>query len=83
MSLKHRMGAYAELFKRYKTIFAHYWQHRHQLSGKILAPHEAEFLPAALSLQEKPVSPVARLLAKVLIALVLVLISVRPETLTD
>lgn len=75
MSLKHRMGAYAELFQRYKTIFAHYWQHRHQLSGKMLAPHEADFLPAALALQEKPVSPVARLLAKVLIALVLVLIA--------
>lgn len=75
MSLKHRIEAYSELFQRYKTIFAHYWQHRHQLSGKVLAAHEAEFLPAALSLQEKPVSPVARLLAMVLMSLVLVLIT--------
>jgi hemolysin D len=75
MSLKHRVEAFSELFSRYKTIFAHYWKHRHQLSGKVLAAHEAEFLPAALSLQEKPVSPVARLLAAVLIVLVAVLIA--------
>lgn len=75
MSLKHRIEAFSELFGRYKTIFVHNWKHRHQLSGKVLAAHEAEFLPAALSLQEKPVSPVARLLAAVLIALVTVLIT--------
>lgn len=75
MSLKHRVEAFSALFSRYKTIFAYYWKHRHQLSGKVLAAHEAEFLPAALSLQEKPVSPVARLLAAVLIVLVAVLIA--------
>ena len=75
MSLKHRMEAYSELLNRYKASFSYHWQHRHQLSGKVLAADEAEFLPAALSLQERPVSPVARLLAKVLIALVVVLIT--------
>ncbi|MDR3412581.1 MAG: HlyD family type I secretion periplasmic adaptor subunit [Formivibrio sp.] len=75
MSLKYRVEAYAELFRRYKTIFAHHWQHRHQLSGKLLTEHEAEFLPAALSLQAKPVSPTARLLARILMALVVVLIA--------
>jgi hemolysin D len=75
MSLKHRAEAFSELFNRYKTIFSHHWKHRHQLSGKVLASHEAEFLPAALSLQEKPVSPAARLLATVLIVLVAVLIT--------
>ncbi len=75
MSLKFRVQAYTELFHRYKTIFAHHWQHRHQLSGKLLAEHEAEFLPAALSLQAKPVSPAIRLLAKTLMALVAVLIA--------
>ena len=75
MSLKFRVQAYTELFHRYKTIFAHHWQHRHQLSGKLLAEHEAEFLPAALSLQAKPVSPAVRLLAKTLMALVAVLIA--------
>jgi len=75
MSLKHRSEAFSELFSRYKSIFSHHWKHRHQLSGKVLSAHEAEFLPAALSLQEKPVSPVARLLATVLIVLVAVLIT--------
>jgi len=75
MSLKHRGEAYSELFRRYKAIFAHHWQHRHELTGKILTEHEAEFLPAALSLQAKPVSPVARLLAKVLMVMIVVLIA--------
>lgn len=75
MSLKHRIEAFAELYRRYKSIFAHHWQHRQELSGKVLAEYEAEFLPAALSLQARPVSPVARLLAKVLMALILVLIA--------
>jgi hemolysin D len=74
MSLRHRIEAYGELLQRYKATFAHYWQNRDQLTGKALAAHEAEFLPAALSLQAKPVSPVARLVAKVLMALVVVLV---------
>lgn len=75
MSLKQRAEAFTELIARYKNIFSHCWRIRDQLDGKALADDEAEFLPAALSLQEKPVSPVARLLAKVLIALVVVLIA--------
>jgi hemolysin D len=75
MSIKHRIEAYSDLINRYKTSFSYHWQNRHQLSGKVLAADEAEFLPAALSLQERPVSPVARLLAKVLIALIVVLIA--------
>jgi hemolysin D len=75
MSLKYRKEAYIELFRRYRTTFTYHWQRRHLLSGKLLTEHEAEFLPAALSLQEKPVSPVARLLAMVLMALVAVLIA--------
>src|ERR1035437_3638560 len=75
MSLRYRKEAFAELYRRYKSIFAHHWQHRQELSGKALADYEAEFLPAALSLQAKPVSPVARLLAMVLMALIVVLIA--------
>jgi hemolysin D len=75
MSRKHRKEAYAGLLRRYRKIFAYFWQHRHQLSRKLLSEHEAEFLPAALALQEKPVSPAARLLAMVLVALVMVLMT--------
>jgi hemolysin D len=36
------------------------WSVRHQTDSKDLEPHEAQFLPAALSLQETPVSPAPR-----------------------
>lgn len=75
MSTKYRLAAYGELIYRYKAIFAHHWQHRHELSGRLLKEHEAEFLPAALSLQARPVSPAARLVAAVLITLIIVLIT--------
>jgi hemolysin D len=73
MSLKYRVQAYADLWRRYKNIFAHFWAQREQLSGKLLNEREAEFLPAALSLQNMPVSPVGRLVAKVLMFLIAVL----------
>lgn len=73
MSLKYRVQAYADLWRRYKNIFAHFWAQREQLSGKLLSEQEAEFLPAALSLQNMPVSPVGRLVAKVLMSMVAVL----------
>ncbi|WP_342618389.1 HlyD family type I secretion periplasmic adaptor subunit [Rhodoferax sp. GW822-FHT02A01] len=75
MTLKHRGQAYVELLRRYKTIFVHHWQHRHALSALDLSEHEAEFLPAALSLQTKPVSPASRLLARVLMLLVVALVT--------
>jgi hemolysin D len=74
MSIRHRWEAGAELFQRYRAIFAHYWQHREKLTDKVLAEHEAEFLPAALSLQAKPVSPAGRLVGRVLMALIAVLL---------
>jgi hemolysin D len=73
MSLMYRAQAYADLWRRYKNVFAHFWAQREQLSGKLLNEHEAEFLPAALSLQNTPVSPVGRLVAKILMSLVAVL----------
>ncbi len=75
MSIRHRMEAVSVLARRYADVFFHCWQNRHQLQGKALAAHEADFLPAALSLREKPVSPAGRFTAKALIALVVALIS--------
>lgn len=74
MKFKLRIEAYVALLLNYRLVFAHHWRHRHQLSGRLLNEDEAEFLPAALSLQAMPVSPVARLVAFVLMGLVLVLI---------
>ncbi len=74
MSGKHKREAYGSLLKHYKDTFAFYWKQRHALSDKLLTETEAEFLPAALALQGKPVSPAARLTAKVMGALVLALL---------
>ena len=75
MSMRFRMEAYAALLRRYKSIFSHFWKLRNQMGGRFLTAQEAEFLPAALALQQKPVSPAARLVAMVLMALVGALIA--------
>ncbi len=60
MSLKTHLQAWSDLYSRYKQIFAAAWSVRHETDSKNLQPHEAQFLPAALSLQETPVSPAPR-----------------------
>ena len=56
-----RLHAVVDLFKRYGAAFRHAWQHRAEMQPTERLPHEAQFLPAALSLQETPVSPAPRL----------------------
>ncbi len=73
MSIKHRLEAYASLFRHYRKTFGHFWKNRDRLSGNLFTEDEAEFLPAALSLQEKPVSSASRIAAGVMMALVAVL----------
>jgi hemolysin D len=58
------------LLGRYKLVFRHFWKIRHSLGGGIFNEQEAEFLPAALSLQERPASATARLTGRLLMALV-------------
>ena len=70
MSLKHQREAWSELLVRYCEVFRHAWNHRQKLGGDLLNEHEAEFMPPALSLQEQPVSPASRLVARTLMALV-------------
>lgn len=74
MSLKYKLEAWRELFKRYRDVWMHFWQQRDAFALPDLKAHEAEFLPAALSIQTQPVSPVGRITAKVMMALVLVLL---------
>lgn len=54
------MSARRELLHRYRRTWAYAWRHRKQLDAPARLPHEVQFLPAALSLQEQPVHPVAR-----------------------
>ena len=73
MSVKHKLEAWQELFKRYRDVWQHFWKRRHEITLPDFKAHEAEFLPAALSVQASPVSPAGRWVAKILILLLLVL----------
>jgi hemolysin D len=66
------LHALADFCKRYATIFKHVWAERHKLDTPIREGHEAEFLPAALELQETPVSPAPRVIMWLLIAFVVI-----------
>ena len=71
MSARHRFEAVLMLFKRYGATFLHFWKIRQQLGGGLFRVEEAEFLPAALAIQEKPASTTARLTGYILMAIVL------------
>ncbi len=58
-----RLQAFHDLLKRYAAIFSHVWKIRRELDPPQRLPHEAQFLPAALELQETPVSPAPRIAA--------------------
>lgn len=73
MSLKHKYLAFAALLRHYRLVFAQSWQNREQMKDKRFREEEAEYLPAALSIQEKPVSPTLRLTAKLIILLIIIL----------
>ncbi|MGE8162798.1 HlyD family type I secretion periplasmic adaptor subunit [Paraburkholderia sp. NPDC080076] len=74
MSARHRWEAWRELARRYIGTWRHYWRHRKELSIPAFKADEAAFLPAALSLQAKPVSPAGRWVARILMGLVGVLV---------
>ena len=67
-ALSLRLQAALDLLKRYAAVFGHVWKIRKDLDPPQRLPHEAAFLPAALELQETPVSPVPRIVAWLLIA---------------
>lgn len=73
MSLKHRYAAWRELLAHYRRHFSWFWRQRNAITPPSLKAEEAEFLPAALSLQLTPVSPTARWTARILMAMVLFL----------
>ncbi|AOY98752.1 hemolysin secretion protein D [Cupriavidus sp. USMAHM13] len=52
--------AVKDLLRRYTGVFSAAWQRREELDGVGYTAAEAAFLPAALSLQEAPVSPAPR-----------------------
>ena len=74
MNLRHRLQAWRELLWRYVNVFRFWWHKRHEMALPALHVHEAEFLPAALALQHKPVSPTARWVARLLVLLLAILL---------
>jgi hemolysin D len=74
MSFKHKLEAWKDLVKRYRELWGHHWAQRSELKLPDLKAHEADFLPAALSIQNQPVSPVGRWVARILMLLILVLV---------
>lgn len=72
MSFKHRFAAYKDLWRHYRAVFAHFWKERDSESMQtgLFNEQEAQFLPAALALQEKPASSTARITARVLMGMV-------------
>ena len=61
MKLPPRLQALADLLARYREVWSAAWQERERTPVNTFLPHEAQFLPAALALQEEPVSPAPRL----------------------
>jgi hemolysin D len=67
-----RLQALGDLLQRYGAVWRHAWQHRTEMEPEPRQPHEAQFLPAALSLQETPVSPAPRVAMWLIIAFALI-----------
>ena len=67
-TLSLHLQASADLLKRYAAIFSHVWAQRKDMEPKPRLPHESAFLPAALELQETPVSPAPRIAMWLIIA---------------
>ena len=72
MTTRHRIAAFGDLLGRYGRTFAHFWSIRSQMPTGLFREDEAQFLSAALSIQETPPSKTARLLGWLLSAMVLV-----------
>lgn len=64
--------AFADLLKRYAKIFRHAWSQRKETDAPALQAHEAQFLPAALSLRDTPVHPAPRITLWLIMAFALI-----------
>lgn len=73
MSIKHRMQAINTLIAKYCNIFMFSWKNRSKNDDNFFNIQEAEFLPAALSIQEKPASPTIKLVIRSIILLLIII----------
>lgn len=63
-----KTGGLADLGQRYRAAFGAAWRGRAEMTPAERVPYERQFLPAALSLEETPVSPAPRLAMRLLLA---------------
>ena len=64
--------AFADLFKRYASVFRHAWSQRKETDAPALHAHEAQFLPAALALRDTPLHPAPRITLWLIMAFALI-----------
>lgn len=67
-----RLQAALDLARRYGAAFVHAWRERKRLDPPSRLPFEAQFLPAALELQETPAPAAPRVAAGLIIAFALI-----------
>ncbi|SEJ03647.1 hemolysin D [Azotobacter beijerinckii] len=61
-------SAAGALLRRYRSVWRQAWRNRRALDAPPRLPHEVQFLPAALALQEQPVHPAPRYIQWTLMA---------------
>ncbi len=69
--MKLQLQALKDFIGKYRFAFQEAWAHRAEYAPLIRKPHEAEFLPASLALQETPVHPTPRVFMWVIMLFVL------------
>lgn len=67
MSMRFHFQAWGDLAARYGGAFRRAWTRRAELDPVPRRSHEAQFLPAALALQETPLSPAPRVAMRLLV----------------
>lgn len=67
-----RAGAWADLLRRQARVARLAWRHRHENDPPARLPHETEFLPAAMALQDTPPPPAPRVAMGLIVGFALI-----------
>lgn len=71
-----RWRAFGDLLSHYRAVFKAYWAVRQQSGASLRLSEELQFLPAHLELIDTPVHPLPRWTAKMICALVMIVIMI-------
>ena len=74
MSMGTRLAAYGDLLRNYASVWSHHWAQRKAYRENFYTRQEAEFLPSALALQDRPDSVGLRRTARLLMLMVLLIL---------